>query len=562
MMARRAIIARGAELSHRADVADEPQPSQPTRSQPATRRIALPTIRDQRELSAKFAEFTPAKLGTIIRETERGLVENWADLCDRMVVDAAVKADYESRLAAVSASRRVVEPGRTGDPTRDRYAEDARSFVEQVLDDVPGFDDVVQDLLDGIGKGLGVAEIDWQYVAGTWIPANIWWVHTRRFRYSRTWEPMLVDTGDELHADGIPLEPGKFIVHQPKTVAGYPMLTGVMRSVAWPHLFKRWCQQFWLNGAERFAWPFIWAKVPRNAPPEVRAKALQAAEKLSADHAAVLEDGGAFELLESTVKDGGTWRDFHGAMNAEIAKAIRGMTDATEPGKVGAYGAVESRKGMTVDARIALDERQLASAVRRDLVTHLVWFNRHRWNGVFAPVPHVRWMIANKRQEIPAQVLPVARNNEVRATVDLPPLQGPEGDALFGSSSGGTTTAMMDVVKAVAAGEIPRDAGIALLIEQGVDEERAERVMGSAGVSAEPKPSAAKPEETLAEDDEIAPGSEWIDTEDDHRLRVTRATPRDVYFVDLDGPNPKRQWAWRRATFLERAAPAPAADAA
>lgn len=545
-------------------MADEPQPLQPTRGQPETRRIAIPTARDQRELSARFAELTPTKLGTIIRETERGVVENWADLCDRMGIDATVKAAYETRLAAVSGSRRVVEPGRTGDPARDRYAEDARSFVEQVLDDVLGFDDVVQDLLDGIGKGLGVAEIDWQYVAGTWIPANIWWVHTRRFRYSREWRPLLVDSGDAVHVDGLELEPGKFIVHQPKTSAGYPMLTGVMRSIAWPHLFKRWCQQFWLNGAERFAWPFIWAKVERNAPAEVRAKALQAAERLSADHAAVLEDGGAFQLLESTVKDGGTWREFNIAMNAEITKGILGMTDMTEPTRIGAYGAVESRKGVTVDARIALDERQLASTIRRDLTTYLIWFNRHRFGGVFAPVPHVRWMIASKRKEIPQAMLGAARTNEVRASIDLSPIDGPEGEAFFGASSGAATTAMMDVVKAVAAGEIPRDAGIALLVEQGVDEERAERVMGSAGVSAEPKPSAAKPEETLAEDDEIAPGSEWIDTEDDHRLRVTRATAQDVYFVDLDGKNPKRQWAWRRSTFLERAAPAPAetADAA
>jgi hypothetical protein len=47
-----------------------------------------------------------------------------------------------------------------------------------------------------------------------------------------------------------------------------------------------------------------------------------------------------------------------------------------------------------------------------------------------------------------------------------------------------------------------------------------------------------------------------VDTEDGHRLRVTRVLGGRVYFTDLDGANPARQWGWLRASFLERAAPA------
>jgi phage-related protein (TIGR01555 family) len=52
---------------------------------------------------------------------------------------------------------------------------------------------------------------------------------------------------------------------------------------------------------------------------------------------------------------------------------------------------------------------------------------------------------------------------------------------------------------------------------------------------------------------EIAVGSIWTDTEDGHRLEVTATHAGKVYFLDLDGPNPQRQYSWREASFLERA---------
>lgn len=365
-------------------------------ARPDTSRIAKPSRRDQQDLSGRFAQFTPASLGAILRQTERGEIRDWADLCDRMAIDAEVKASIESRLAAISGSRWTIEAALTGDPARDRYSDDAAAFADRVLRNIPDFEQCVQDLLVGIGNGLGVAEIDWRYEGGTWLPFPSW-VHTRRFRFSPEWEPRIVDTGDALHVQGLELEPGKWIVHSPRPIAGYPTMTGAMRTVCWPYLFKRWCQQFWLQGAERFAWPFMFATVPRDAGPEVRAKALDGLEKLSADHAAVTEDGNAFTLLESTVKDAGTWQQFHTAMNAEIAKGILGMSDATAPGKIGAYGAVESRKGISVDPRQALDERSIAGTIRRDLTHWVLYYNRHLFGGVMPPVPHIRWEIASKR---------------------------------------------------------------------------------------------------------------------------------------------------------------------
>jgi hypothetical protein len=56
-------------------------------------------------------------------------------------------------------------------------------------------------------------------------------------------------------------------------------------------------------------------------------------------------------------------------------------------------------------------------------------------------------------------------------------------------------------------------------------------------------------------------GSMWIDTEDGHRIEVTGVSGGRVYFLDLDGINPARQYSWALRSFLERcrqSAPAPA----
>ncbi|UJR81481.1 phage portal protein family protein [Sandaracinus amylolyticus] len=514
--------------------AEEQQTAAPLVVRPVTRRIARATVRDQRDLSSKFAEFTPAKLGSILRETERGRVENWADLCDRMVIDAGVRAAYETRIAAVSGARREVLPGHTGDPARDRYADDARAFVENIIEQHPTFDDVIHDLLDGIGKGAAFAEIEWRFEDNTWLPVGLHWVHARRFMYSRTWEPRLVDDGERVHAEGLPLEPGKWIVHTPKTTSGYPALTGVFRSVCWPYLFKKWGQQFWLSGAERFAWPFMWARVPRDASREVREKALESMEQLSADHAAVIEEPAAFQLLESTMKDAGTWKEFDLAMNNEIAKAILGMTDLNQPSRIGAYASVESRRGATVDARIALDERSLAATIRRDLTKYLIWFNRHRFGGVFAPVPRIGWVVASKKTE---------------------------GAELSDSQ----VSAVAAIVAAVEAGTRTPETG-ALMIRLAAPSITPQEAvnLARAAAASRPKSEPTEPSDALAEqestEDPIQPETEWIDTEDGHRLQVTSVSETTVFFVDLDAPNPARQWSWRRASFIERTRPAPAAS--
>lgn len=520
-------------------------------------------------LSGRLANLTPERLGSILNLAEMGHLRDWADLCDRMVeVDATVRASFETRVSAVAGARCIVEVGAsTGDPARDAYGPAAAQFFERVLDSLPDWPTRVTELLDGIAKGIGVLSVGWEWDGHAVMP-DLRWVHARRFRWWRPdWSLRLVDDGETQHQPGLILEPDAWLVHAPKTVAGYPTRVGVMRAVAWPYLFKRWCLQFWMTGAERFAWPLMWAKVPRGAAADVRGIAQAGLDALSSDHSAVVEDPVAFQLLETTVKDNGTWSQFSNALNAEIGKAILGMTDMNEPGRIGAYAAVEVRRGTTVDARIAMDELALASTVRTQFAEAAIRFNTHLFGGLMPPIPSARWVISAKRSAIPAENTNDASLNERRRSIDLDPVSG--GDMIpnltttpassgDGADSAKIATSIQAVLASVKTGDLtPAAAKLlvsttfptldAVAIAQMVDAQAGTippNATPSTATQADPAPLATT---------EIAPGSQWTDTEDGHRLEVVKVADGAVYFVDLDDRNPARQWRYAIRTFLERA---------
>lgn len=408
-------------------------------------RIAYPSRNDLSANLARFSAVTPERLGAILRQAELGDTRDWVDFCDRMIAqDGDVRAAIETRTAALSGAAYVIESSRTGDPARDVYAEPAARFVANTVeamvgnDEVDlmrvGFADACERKLDAVGKGFAFLEIPWEYDEETRItaPKSLIWVHQRRFRFhADDWSPRLVDAGADKTSNypGLPLEPSRWISYFPAVAGLYPTVSGALRACAWAFVFKRWCLQFWVSGAETFSWPFIWAKVPRGAKEEVRAKAQEGLDNLRADHRAVVDDSIAFELLETAAKDAGTWKQLTDNLNREINKAVLGSTDATEPGKNGAYGAVESRRGTTIEPRLARDERALSESWRRQFFHPLVSYNRHLFGGLMAPVPTVRFTIAAKRREISKNAIDagVVRYDELRAAEGLEPIGGEEG---------------------------------------------------------------------------------------------------------------------------------------
>jgi len=448
------------------------------------------TAENARSRSTELGVLGPENLSSILSEVGRGDIKRWANLCDRMVqLDGEIRADYVTRLAAVGAARWEMEPGPpTGDAAADAYAEQAMRFCE---DQMRGLDDLsvyAMELLDAVGVSIAVSEIDYRWTGSHFGIERLRNVHQSRLRFGPDWSPRLVDFGGKRDLAGVPLAayPGKFVVHQPREVATHPSMGGVLRACAWPYLFKRWATQFWVQGAERFAWPNVLGTVPRNTPEAARQKLQSTLESWTSEHVAVLDEGTVAKMIESTVKDAGTWRDLIAHLNGEFGKAILGSVDQSAPSEIGAWKAVESRKATTVDSRQAMDEMQLASTWRRDVLTWLCRYNAHLFGGHVPPVPRMRWIISEDRREIPSHIIDkgIVTRDQVLRSIGLDPV-GPEngGRVLVGGSSdagagdqvgtvdkqrealnGAQVSSLLEIIQQVAQGLIPRSTGVQLIV--------------------------------------------------------------------------------------------------
>lgn len=465
------------------------------------------TRRDRGAMATRFASLQPETLTAIQIELEQGTLVNWADLCDRMIQrDPDILATYESRLSVISGAEIIVEPGvPTGDPARDALADDCASWVDSWLRSMPS-SRYAHESLDAIGKGLAVHEILYDETDAGLVPVSLEWLHLRRFCYAPDWTPRIMDLGDgsPYLTSGYALEPGRFLVHEPRALPGYPT-GGVLRAVMWLFLFKSWAVQYGVSGAEQFAYPMKIATIQRGGDAQAREAAKQYLEELAQDHGAVIDRDTTIQLLESTVKDGGTWSNLIAECNRGIAKALLGMTDLAEPTRVGAYAAVETRKGATVDARVLKDERALAVTWERDLVAPAVAANIDRWGGVLPPLPRLRWSIAAKRLDVAGEGALALSVDEVRSRQGLSPVGGLLGSQIWRdfvagkdpidpaavsekpvsetALNGAQVSSLVQIVGEVAAGRIPRGTGVELIIAAfpTMSRDQAERIMGDVG---------------------------------------------------------------------------------
>lgn len=465
---------------------------------PPLGRTSKQTSRDQRSRNYKFAQLTPGVLRGILDDAARGKFEDFADLCDRMKrEDDHIRAVYETRLSAVAGTRYVVEPGGMGsdlDVAFARFCEESLRGLRTVAGDWSSLDDVnlAMRLLDGIGVGFAAVELDWRVIGGAWRPYTAYWVHQRRFMFSDGWELRLHDDGEQIYgSEGKELPANKFVVHIPQSVAGYPTQTGVFHATAFPFCFKRWGLQWWLDGMERFAWPTAYITTDENATDETREACLLWLDKLTQGVNGVVPSGSLVSLLESGVKDGASWQRFCEAMDRSVSKSILGNTDSTEPSKVGAWKAVESRTGTTVHARMSLDAQCLASTYQTQIFAPLQEYNP-QFAG--AALPSIRWIISAERKDIPVHLLPFMTVNHVLTSMGLPPRPGAEGEQLArdflgtgqatqqaapksatptdtaeavdpnATLNGAQVTALTTTIQSVAAGALPKETAALIIL--------------------------------------------------------------------------------------------------
>lgn len=345
---------------------------QPVDTKKLTTEIATPSLAGVRQAFVESVTngLTPARLGAIMAAVDQGDANDYLTLAEEIEErDPHYRSVISTRKLAITGLDVVVEA--FSDDKRD--VEIADACAELVRDEE--FSNLVADQVDAIGKGFAVNEIDWDKSASQWRPRKYDHVDQRFFMFDRT-------TGKELRlrdeadfANGIALEPFKFVVHTPKLKTGLAIRGGLARLAAVAFMCKSYALKDWVAFAEVFGQPLRLGKYDVNATDAQKTALLNAVANIGTDASAVIPDTMLIEFVQATSAVGGDklYQGLADWLDRQVTKGVLGQTATTEgtPGKLGSDSAQET---VRFDIRDD-DAKKIAATLRRDVIRPFVDLN-------------------------------------------------------------------------------------------------------------------------------------------------------------------------------------------
>jgi len=345
---------------------------------PETRTVAAASLRD-RWSGYPSVGLTPTRLTEIFLAADQGALQAQAELFEEMEEkDAHLASIMQTRrLAVASLEWRIEAAGE--DPRELEIAQ----FVEERLRATVNFQEALLDLMDAVGKGYSLVEIDWQ-VQEYAAPVYLRWVHPKRVTFWQSLEPRLVD---ETRLDGKPLQPWKFIFHRHKARSGHDTRAGVLRVLAWMYLLKNYALKDWAAFNEIFGMPLRLGKYDSSASQADREALVTAIRALGSDAAGIISKNTEIEFVEAAGRLSGNYNPYQVLAefcNREMSKAVLGQTLTTDTTyATGTYSAAKVHDRVRSDL-IEADAEGLAATLRAQLIRPLVGFNF----GWEEPLPH------------------------------------------------------------------------------------------------------------------------------------------------------------------------------
>lgn len=338
--------------------------SELTREQAAPGLTGVRTVWD----STVASGLTPYRLANLLQGAASGDISDYLTLAEEMEErDLHYRCEISKRKLAVAALPLTVEAA-TDDPKDVQLADEVRELTKQA-----GFRGLLKDLLDAIGKGFSVCEINWTRGA-KWRPRAYEWRDPRFFTFDRASRMHLRLLDEANLAEGIPLAPYKFITHLPHLKTGLPVRGGMARVAAWAYLCKNYTVKDWLAFTEVFGMPLRVGKYQAGASKEDIAVLKLAVANLGSDAAAVIPESMLIEFVES--KSTGNldlFRALADWLDAQVSRGILGQT-ATTQGTPGKLGGDEAQSEVRKDIRDD-DAMQLAETINRGLVRPFIDLN-------------------------------------------------------------------------------------------------------------------------------------------------------------------------------------------
>jgi phage gp29-like protein len=328
---------------------------------------------------------TPERIADILLAAETTDADDYLALAEDMEEkDLHYLSQLGTRKRAVAQLEVTVEAASTS--ADDRAAAD---LVREALQ-ADWLEGALFDILDAVGKGFSVSEIEWDLSGATWMPVALHWRDPKWFRLDRHDGRTI-----RLRTLGPPtdLAPFKFVRHVHPAKSGLPLRGGLARAAAWVYLFKNFALKSWVQFAEIFGQPMRLGRYDAAASDADRLALLRAVRNIGRDAAAIVPEGMMIEFIEAQkASSSDLYQALCEYLDAQVSKAVVGQTLTADTAKGGgsrAQGDVHDR--VRGDIRQA-DATLLQATLGRDLVRPIVDLNL----GPRRQYPRVRLGVSNK----------------------------------------------------------------------------------------------------------------------------------------------------------------------
>ena len=310
---------------------------------------------------------------------------------DQEEKDGHYSSQLETRKEAVlSKPRRVVA---ASDSAADQRA---ASFIEDVLDGLKDFENVLYETLDALGKGVSIAELMYEPDGRQIRVSELRFRQQNAFAFNGLGQPpcgplRIAGLGGGA-SDAEPLPENKFLVYSFRPLHGNRWGRPLGRRCFWMVWFKRQDIRAWLKFVEKGSGTVL-TKYPRGGAddPAMVQLALDAAEAINNETAVAIPEDFIVEMLTQArgVGSGSHFKDLAESLaNAEISKVILGQTLTSAGSDQGsgslALGEVHDK---VRNEKEEVDAKGLMGAINRQVIRPLVTLN-------FGPnVEAPRWVI-------------------------------------------------------------------------------------------------------------------------------------------------------------------------
>ncbi|CAN5129645.1 hypothetical protein BH10PSE8_BH10PSE8_00970 [soil metagenome] len=310
---------------------------------------------------------TPNRLAAIHRAAAQGDPLAWLELAEDIEErDAHYLAVLGTRRRQVAQLPTNVEAASDA-PDHVKHADFIRDWLKESV-----LDEALFDMLDAIGKGFSVMEIDWESTPEAVLPKCFHYRPQRWFTFD-TLDGETVQLLEGVTRE--PLSPHKFIIHRHRAKSGLTIRSGIARVASWSWMMKAFTNKDWAIFTQNYGSPIRIGRYDATASDTDKAVLWRAVANIAGDCAAIIPKGMEIEFvgLKEPAKGGELYEKRVDWLDRQISKLVLGQTTTTDAVS-GGHAVAQEHRLVQEDIERA-DAKMISATLTRQLVPLMIALN-------------------------------------------------------------------------------------------------------------------------------------------------------------------------------------------